>query len=70
MPTFPPHQIDNDGTKPDAEMASVFLKNHSRRNDSFIHDCFRGQFKSTLVCPNCANISITFDPCVAALQKR
>jgi len=35
--------------KPDEEMAKLFLDNHKKRNDSFIHDLFRGQFKSTLV---------------------
>jgi ubiquitin carboxyl-terminal hydrolase 4/11/15 len=54
--------VENDGTKPDNEMAQVFLEQHMKRNDSFIHDLFRGQFKSTLVCPCCGNVSVTFDP--------
>lgn len=32
------------------------------RNDSKIVDLFQGQFKSTLVCPDCQKVSITFDP--------
>ena len=30
---------------------------HKERNDSFIVDNFQGQFKSTLVCPVCRNVS-------------
>jgi hypothetical protein len=54
--------VENDGTKPDDEMARIFLEQHMKRNDSYIHDLFRGQFKSTLVCPSCGNVSVTFDP--------
>mmetsp|Transcript_26361 Transcript_26361/g.34274 ORF Transcript_26361/g.34274 Transcript_26361/m.34274 type:complete len:950 (+) Transcript_26361:95-2944(+) len=54
--------VENDGTKPDEEMSQIFLEQHMKRNDSFIHDLFRGQFKSTLVCPCCGNVSVTFDP--------
>ena len=32
------------------------------RNNSIIVDYFQGQLKSTLVCPDCGKISITFDP--------
>ncbi|KAF8582776.1 cysteine proteinase [Ramaria rubella] len=32
------------------------------RNDSAIVDLFQGQYKSTLVCPECQKVSITFDP--------
>ncbi|KFY73598.1 hypothetical protein V499_06329 [Pseudogymnoascus sp. VKM F-103] len=33
-----------------------------RRDDSVIGDLFTGMYKSTLVCPDCAKVSITFDP--------
>lgn len=33
-----------------------------KRNDSVIMDLFVGLYKSTLICPNCNNISVTFDP--------
>ncbi|KZP01433.1 UCH-domain-containing protein [Calocera viscosa TUFC12733] len=33
-----------------------------KRNDSVIVDLFQGQYKSTLVCPECGKVSITFDP--------
>lgn len=35
---------------------------HKLRNDSVIVDLFQGMYKSTLVCPVCAHVSITFDP--------
>lgn len=35
---------------------------HKRRNDSVIIDLFVGQYKSTLICPECQHISLTFDP--------
>ncbi|XP_019428321.1 PREDICTED: ubiquitin carboxyl-terminal hydrolase 9-like isoform X2 [Lupinus angustifolius] len=52
---------DSDG-RPDEEVASECWKNHMARNDSLIVDVCQGQYKSTLVCPVCGNISITFDP--------
>ena len=33
-----------------------------RRDDSVIADLFTGMYKSTLVCPVCEKVSITFDP--------
>ncbi|CCH42352.1 putative ubiquitin carboxyl-terminal hydrolase 12 [Wickerhamomyces ciferrii] len=35
---------------------------HKLRNDSVIIDLFVGLYKSTLVCPDCSKVSITFDP--------
>lgn len=35
---------------------------HKLRNDSVIVDLFQGIYKSTLVCPVCSHVSITFDP--------
>ena len=35
---------------------------YKKRNDSIIVDTFHGQIKSTLVCPKCQKISVTFDP--------
>jgi ubiquitin carboxyl-terminal hydrolase 4/11/15 len=32
------------------------------RNDSVIVDLFQGQYRSTLVCPDCGKVSIKFDP--------
>ncbi|PON61141.1 Ubiquitinyl hydrolase [Trema orientale] len=52
---------DSDG-RPDEEVADECWKNHKARNDSLIVDVCQGQYKSTLVCPACGKISITFDP--------
>nr|KAF6294698.1 ubiquitin specific peptidase 11 [Pipistrellus kuhlii] len=48
--------------RPDQEVAVEAWQNHKRRNDSVIVDTFHGLFKSTLVCPDCGNVSVTFDP--------
>ncbi|CAN6718410.1 unnamed protein product [Malus baccata var. baccata] len=52
---------DSDG-RPDDEVAIECWKNHRARNDSLIVDVCQGQYKSTLVCPVCSKVSITFDP--------
>uniref|UniRef100_H3DBW0 Ubiquitin carboxyl-terminal hydrolase n=1 Tax=Tetraodon nigroviridis TaxID=99883 RepID=H3DBW0_TETNG len=52
---------DADG-RPDQEVAEEAWRNHRRRNDSVIVDTFHGLFKSTLICPECRKISVTFDP--------
>ncbi|CAO1637111.1 unnamed protein product [Parajaminaea phylloscopi] len=35
---------------------------YKMRNDSVIVDLFQGQYRSTLVCPVCAKVSVKFDP--------
>ncbi|KAI3781720.1 hypothetical protein L2E82_11743 [Cichorium intybus] len=52
---------DADG-RPDEEVADEYWANHIARNDSIIVDVCQGQYKSTLVCPVCEKISVTFDP--------
>uniref|UniRef100_A0A8C6X9T8 Ubiquitin carboxyl-terminal hydrolase n=1 Tax=Naja naja TaxID=35670 RepID=A0A8C6X9T8_NAJNA len=47
--------------RPD-EVSMKAWRNHKRRNNSIIVDIFHGLFKSTLVCPECKKISVTFDP--------
>ncbi|MEQ2171342.1 hypothetical protein GOODEAATRI_009661, partial [Goodea atripinnis] len=47
---------------PPQEVAEEAWRNHRRRNDSVIVDTFHGLFKSTLVCPECHKVSVTFDP--------
>ena len=32
------------------------------RNDSVIVDLFHGQYRSTITCPECHKVSITYDP--------
>jgi len=46
----------------DEECARRFWESNLKRNDSIITDLFCGQYKSTIVCPDCGNINITFDP--------
>lgn len=42
--------------------AELAWKYHLLRNQSVIVDIMQGQFKSTVNCPKCSNVSITFDP--------
>lgn len=44
------------------ELAAQVWDIHKQRDDSIISDLFTGLYKSTLVCPDCAKVSITFDP--------
>ena len=44
------------------EMADKCWDMYRARNDSPIVDLFAGSYKSTLVCPICNKVSITFDP--------
>uniref|UniRef100_A0A670Z0G8 Ubiquitin carboxyl-terminal hydrolase n=1 Tax=Pseudonaja textilis TaxID=8673 RepID=A0A670Z0G8_PSETE len=48
--------------RPDEVIAEEAWRNHKRRNNSIIVDIFHGLFKSTLVCPECNKVSVTFDP--------
>ncbi|KAL3315184.1 Ubiquitin carboxyl-terminal hydrolase 15, partial [Cichlidogyrus casuarinus] len=52
---------DADG-RPDPEVAEEAWNMHKARNDSIIVDLFHGQLKSTVVCPSCNFVSVTFDP--------
>ncbi|CAH2062721.1 unnamed protein product [Thlaspi arvense] len=52
---------DGDG-RPDEEIADEYWRNHLARNDSIIVELYQGQYRSTLVCPVCRKVSITFDP--------
>ncbi|KAJ7763535.1 hypothetical protein DFH07DRAFT_882362 [Mycena maculata] len=44
------------------ELAQKSWDGYMLRNDSVIVDLFQGQYQSTLVCPECHKVSITFDP--------
>ncbi|KAL0459983.1 UNVERIFIED_CONTAM: Ubiquitin carboxyl-terminal hydrolase 8 [Sesamum latifolium] len=48
--------------RPDEEVADEYWRNHLARNDSIIVDVCQGQYRSTLVCPVCKKVSVTFDP--------
>ncbi|KAJ2806692.1 hypothetical protein H4R20_001592 [Coemansia guatemalensis] len=52
---------DADG-RPDGEVADEQWDIYKRRNDSVVVDLFQGQYRSTLVCPECGHVSVTFDP--------
>ncbi|XP_010613874.1 ubiquitin carboxyl-terminal hydrolase 4 isoform X2 [Fukomys damarensis] len=58
-----PYLLPKDANgRPDAVVAKEAWENHRLRNDSVIVDTFHGLFKSTLVCPECSKVSVTFDP--------
>lgn len=48
--------------RPDEEVAAEAWAGHLERNNSIITDLFHGQFKSTVRCPSCGRVSVTFDP--------
>ena len=49
-------------TEKDEECAKRFWEANLIRNDSIITDLFCGLFKSTIICPKCNKISVTFEP--------
>ncbi len=55
-------EMEDGGNRPDDEIATEAWENHKKRNDSVILDLFQGLLKSTVVCPECPKISVTFDP--------
>lgn len=48
--------------RPDEEVSKEAWEGHKQRNDSVIVENFHGQFKSTVKCPTCNFVSVTFDP--------
>ncbi|ORY70656.1 hypothetical protein BCR35DRAFT_334236 [Leucosporidium creatinivorum] len=50
------------GDKELVELAQTCWEQYRSRNDSVIVDLFQGQYRSTVVCPDCDKVSITFDP--------
>ncbi|PHH72855.1 hypothetical protein CDD80_4211 [Ophiocordyceps camponoti-rufipedis] len=59
-----PDSTDDMINNPEAirRMAAEVWDITRRRDDSVIADLFTGMYKSTLKCPECGKISITFDP--------
>eukprot|EP01113_Clastostelium_recurvatum_P027009 TRINITY_DN3249_c1_g1_i3.p1 TRINITY_DN3249_c1_g1~~TRINITY_DN3249_c1_g1_i3.p1 ORF type:complete len:987 (+),score=255.30 TRINITY_DN3249_c1_g1_i3:114-3074(+) len=60
-----PYVEDKDAgeeVRPDQDVAREMWERHLLRNKSVIVDLFQGQLKSTLVCPTCNKVSVTFDP--------
>ncbi|XP_019455365.1 PREDICTED: ubiquitin carboxyl-terminal hydrolase 8-like isoform X2 [Lupinus angustifolius] len=58
----PYHEVKDADGRPDDEVAEEYWRNYLARNDSVVVDLFQGQFRSTLVCPMCKKVSVTFDP--------
>ena len=54
--------IDQKESETDDEASERFWMNMLRRDNSIIVDLFYGQYKSTLQCPVCNKISMTYDP--------
>jgi len=55
-------EIKDSGGRPDEEVAAEAWQVYKKRNDSVILDLMYGLQKSTVVCPECPKISVTFDP--------
>lgn len=55
-------EVKDSAGRADEEVADEYWSNHLARNDSIIVDVCQGQYRSTLVCPLCSKVSITFDP--------
>eukprot|EP00163_Fabomonas_tropica_P009185 TRINITY_DN18993_c0_g1_i1.p1 TRINITY_DN18993_c0_g1~~TRINITY_DN18993_c0_g1_i1.p1 ORF type:complete len:619 (+),score=165.25 TRINITY_DN18993_c0_g1_i1:63-1859(+) len=55
-------EVPDADDRPDHIQAEEAWQRYRMRDDSIIVDNFQGQYKSTLVCPECDKVSITFDP--------
>ncbi|KAL8582060.1 hypothetical protein ACOMHN_028041 [Nucella lapillus] len=55
-------ELNDDSGRDDAVVAKEAWDNYKKRNDSIIVDTFHGLLKSTVQCPDCQKISVTFDP--------
>ncbi|KAL4226967.1 Ubiquitin carboxyl-terminal hydrolase 15 [Mactra antiquata] len=55
-------ELKDANNRPDKEVANEAWDCYKLRNDSIITDIFHGLLKSTVQCPECEKISVTFDP--------
>lgn len=55
-------ELKDSNNRPDEEVAAEAWDTEKKRNDSVILDLFQGLLKSTVVCPECPKVSVTFDP--------
>lgn len=46
----------------DEAIAKLWWETHLLRNNSIIVEWFQGQLKSTVLCPACKKVSLTFEP--------
>lgn len=53
--------VDDKGRE-DKVVADEAWEIHKKRNDSIVVDLLQGQYKSTVKCPDCDRVSVTFDP--------
>lgn len=59
-PELPDDKVNDD--RAINELAAAVWDLHKKRNDSVVLDLFTGLYRSVLVCPVCAKVSVTFDP--------
>ena len=52
-------------TESEEQAANRWWKNHINMEDSIIVNLFNGQFKNTITCCNCGNISVIYDPFIS-----
>ncbi|BFZ09058.1 hypothetical protein BsWGS_12097 [Bradybaena similaris] len=55
-------ELKDSGGRSDKVVAKEAWDNYKKRNDSIIVDIFHALLKSTVQCPDCKLISVTFDP--------
>ena len=54
--------IEKEDKESDLQASKRWWENHLKRENSIIVDLFHGQYRSTIKCPECNKISITYDP--------
>lgn len=55
-------EMQDSNGRPDAEVSKEFWEGFKARNNSIIVDLMYGQYKSTVICQECKNMSNNFDP--------
>ncbi|XP_065576578.1 ubiquitin carboxyl-terminal hydrolase 15-like [Artemia franciscana] len=55
-------ELKDSDDRDDEIVAQEAWENYRKRNDSIIVDLFHGLLKSTVICPKCSKVSVTFDP--------
>lgn len=53
---------EKEDNESDSDASKRWWANHLKRENSIIVDLFHGQYKSTIMCPECNKISLTYDP--------
>ncbi|XP_059091834.1 ubiquitin carboxyl-terminal hydrolase 4-like [Tigriopus californicus] len=55
-------ELKDRDNRTDEEVAAEAWETHKKRNDSVLSDLLHGLLKSTVVCPQCPEVSVKFDP--------